>query len=72
MRTQPTSNAATEDGSAALSQLSLDFACRGCHNADGLGRTKSDEELIEAAVDYHARPTPVPEAAEEEIGESAP
>ena len=41
-----------EDGSVALSSLSLDFACRGCHNeVDGSVRT--DEELITAAYQYH-------------------
>jgi hypothetical protein len=41
----------TEDGSASLSEIGLNFACRHC-----LGVTaseKSDEELIEKATDYH-------------------
>jgi hypothetical protein len=48
----------TEDGRVALSQISLDFACRGCHIEDGLGLPKTDEELMQAAVNYHAAPTP--------------
>ncbi len=47
----------TEDGSEALSQLSLDFACRHCHNPDGIASEKTDEELIGAADGYHDKPT---------------
>ena len=46
----------SEDGTTALSQLSLDFACRHCHNDDGFAPVKTDEELIEMATGYH---TPV-------------
>ncbi len=40
-----------------LSEIGLNFACRHCHGA-GLGTPKTDEELINAAVGYHNRPTP--------------
>lgn len=50
----------TEDGKVALSQLSLDFACRHCHNPDGRGPAQTDAELINAATNYHAEPVPVP------------
>lgn len=53
----------SEDGSEALSQLSLDFACRSCHSDGGDGTVKTDEELIEGAKGYH---TPLPELVEEE------
>jgi hypothetical protein len=53
----------SEDGSEALSQLSLDFACRSCHSDGGDGTVKTDEELIQAATGYH---TPQPELVEEE------
>jgi hypothetical protein len=43
----------TEDGSQALSQLGLDFACRQCHNESGLASPKSDAELQEAARGIH-------------------
>jgi hypothetical protein len=46
----------TEDGSEALSQLSLDFACRHCHVEDGTASPKTDEELIERATGYHEQP----------------
>lgn len=46
----------TEDGSVSLSQISLDFACRGCHNADGVATVKTDEELFDMAVGYHTPP----------------
>jgi hypothetical protein len=44
-----------EDGSEALSQVGLDFACRHCHVPDS-AFAKTDEELLEGAFDYHARP----------------
>ena len=44
----------SEDGSVALSQLSLDFSCRQCHNdISGPGTVKTDEVLLEAAAGYH-------------------
>lgn len=43
----------TEDGSAALSQLGLDFACRSCHVEGGMATVKTDEQLIDKATDYH-------------------
>jgi len=46
----------TEDGSRALSQVSLDFACRNCHVEGGKALPKSDETLIEKATGYHERP----------------
>jgi hypothetical protein len=46
----------SEDGSEALSQLSLDFACRHCHVEDGTASAKADAELIERAAGYHDRP----------------
>ena len=41
----------TEDGSASLSEIGLNFACRHCHGVTASERT--DEELIEKATDYH-------------------
>ncbi len=46
----------TEDGSKALSQLGLDFSCRGCHVEGGSATPKTDEELIDKAFGYHDRP----------------
>lgn len=43
----------TEDGSQALSQLGLNFACRNCHVEGGSATEKTDEELIEKASGYH-------------------
>ena len=43
----------SEDGKTALSQISLDFACRGCHVKAAQPPAKSDEELIEKATGYH-------------------
>lgn len=45
----------SEDGKTALSQISLDFACRSCHTP-GSGLAKTDELLIAAATGYHERP----------------
>ena len=44
----------SEDGTVALSQIGLNYACRHCHGS-GIGREKTDEELITGAVEYHAR-----------------
>ena len=41
-----------EEGNVALSSLSLNFACRGCHNEVD-GSVMTDEELINAAYQYH-------------------
>jgi predicted CXXCH cytochrome family protein len=46
----------TEDGSVALSQVSLDFACRHCHVEGGMASVKPDEELMERATGYHDKP----------------
>ncbi|MEN8097811.1 MAG: multiheme c-type cytochrome, partial [Chloroflexota bacterium] len=43
----------SEDGSYALSQLGLDFACRHCHIDGGMATVKTDEELTEMATGYH-------------------
>ncbi len=45
-----------QDGSVALSQVGLDFACRGCHVQGGRATPKTDEELIDKAYGYHDRP----------------
>ncbi len=46
----------SEDGSVALSDLGLDFACRSCHVDGGSASVKTDEELTDKAYDYHDRP----------------
>ncbi len=43
----------SEDGKTALSQISLDFACKSCHVDGGTATVKTDEELKGTAVDYH-------------------
>ncbi len=55
-----------EDGSVALSQLSLNFACRSCHNPDGFGGEVTDDVLMEAATGYHEPPPPEVVPGEEE------
>jgi hypothetical protein len=49
-----------EDGESLLPQLSLNTACRHCHvpAGDGFATPKTDEELLEAALNYHAPPAP--------------
>ena len=42
-----------EDGSLALSQIGLNFACRHCHVEGGYASPKTDAELIEAATGIH-------------------
>ncbi len=39
----------------ALSQISLNYACRNCHGG-GMGSVKTDEELLAGATGYHDRP----------------
>ncbi len=46
----------TEDGSEALSEIGLDFACRSCHSDAGIATAKSDDQLVEVALGYHDRP----------------
>lgn len=46
----------TEDGEFVENQISLEFACRSCHNSVGPAIDKSDEELVEMATDYHTLP----------------
>ena len=41
-----------EDGTAALSQLALDFACKHCH-VPGSSVELADEQLVEGATGYH-------------------
>jgi len=57
----------TEDGTVALSQISLDFACRSCHSDGGDATVKTDEELVDGARGYH---TPIPEVIEEPVEET--
>ncbi len=45
----------SEDGKTALSQISLDFACRHCHVDGGKATPKTDEQLIERATGYHSQ-----------------
>jgi len=45
----------TEDGSAAISQITLDFACKSCHRDGGTASAYTDEELAEEAWGYHSR-----------------
>ncbi len=44
----------SEDGSQILPEIGLNFACRHCHGVTA--SEKTDEELIEKAVDYHTPP----------------
>ncbi|NNC93893.1 MAG: hypothetical protein HKN80_15525 [Acidimicrobiia bacterium] len=46
----------TEEGDVAVSQITLDFACKSCHRPGGTASVRTDDELVDEAVDYHARP----------------
>lgn len=46
----------SEDGSVALSQIGLDYACRHCHLPD-TSLARSDEVLMDAAANYHSPPS---------------
>ncbi len=58
----------SDEGIVSAPQLSLEFACRDCHNPDGLGPELTDEELQEAARGYH-NPPMAEEVLEEEPAE---
>lgn len=45
----------SEDGTVALSQISLDFACKHCHTP-GIDTEISQETLVNKAIGYHDRP----------------
>ena len=45
----------SEDGSEAISQVTLDFACKSCHRDGGSATVKTDEELKAEAIGYHDR-----------------
>ena len=45
----------SEDGSAAISQVTLDFAGKSCHRDGGSATVKTDEELKAEAIGYHNR-----------------
>ena len=51
----------TEDGKLALSQLSLNFACRSCHVEGGIAHNYTDGELRQESYNYHARPATLEE-----------
>jgi len=46
----------SEDGTTALSEIGLNFACRQCHVEGGNATPKTDEELIDKAKGYHTPP----------------
>ena len=46
------------DGKTIYPQVSLDFACRGCHVQGGKATPKTDQELVKKANGYHTKPTP--------------
>ena len=50
----------TKDGKNALSQIGLNFACKGCHVEGGKNKVFSDEDLRKVSFNYHARPTELP------------
>jgi hypothetical protein len=48
----------SEDGTTALTEVGLDFACRQCHSEGGGASPRADEELIAKANGYHTPPPP--------------
>lgn len=54
-----------EEGTASLSQLGLNFACRHCHVEGGSAEPMSDEQLKAMANDYHTAPPAVEEGTTE-------
>jgi len=62
----------SEDGTVALPQLSLDFACRGCHSSAGISKVLTDDELVAAATGYHTPQVAVEVPVVEPTPEPAP
>lgn len=44
-----------KDGTAAEPYLTVEFACKGCHNEDGRGPVLDDERLVEVSIGFHDR-----------------
>jgi hypothetical protein len=42
-----------EEGLASMPYLTVEFACKGCHNEEGRGGEMPDEELTAAASGFH-------------------
>ncbi|MCB8949179.1 MAG: hypothetical protein H6653_14290 [Ardenticatenaceae bacterium] len=61
-----------EDGTLATTQISLNFACRSCHNPDGRAPAVTNEELLALAVGYHTPPGPAVEQTAEPTETEAP
>ena len=45
----------SQDGNTAISQVSLDFACKSCHGTGGIAESLSDQELMATANQYHTK-----------------
>ena len=45
----------SEDVKMAVSQISLDFACKACHRAGGPATAQTDKKLHDESVGYHER-----------------
>lgn len=46
----------SEDGGSAISQITLDWACKSCHGPEGFANEYSDAEFLDEATDYHQEP----------------
>jgi len=58
-----------EEGAFVMPYITLDYACRQCHNGEDYSNQDIDS-LVETAVGYHDRATPTPEPSP--IPESSP
>lgn len=58
----------SDDGTASMPYLTLDYACGHCHNGE-YATVKPVEQLAEAASGYHTPPTPTPTPAPVEEAE---
>jgi hypothetical protein len=60
-----------ETGSYAMPYLTLEYACRQCHNGEDYSNQEEDA-LVEMAVGYHDRATSTPEASPTVEGDETP
>ena len=59
----------TEDGAYSMPYLTVDYACKQCHNGE-IATEKTQEQLGDAAWGYHDRPIPTPDPTVEPTAES--
>lgn len=71
INTNPDAPQFSEDGSVTMPYITLDYACRQCHNGE-YASERDNETLADMADGYHTPPTPTPEPTLEPTQEVTP